>query len=236
MTSRIRMWQFFFFIFTSVILFLAVPKAHAATIQFLPTTGTFSVDSKFDVQINVDTEAVDTTSTDAVINFDNSLLSVDSVSYGSFYSTVLHSQESGKLFISGMVSSPEQTVNGTGTLATVSFKVLTSGTAELSFACTDGKTDDSNVTKNDLDSTDVIDCNRLQAATFTLSGSSSGGPTATPSATSSLSQTNSTSDTSNLNGTISEIPRAGVFDFLSLAPKILMGLLFVVIGFIPLFI
>ncbi len=240
MNAKMRMWQFYLLVFFGVFLLLAVPKAQAAVIEFSPTSGSFAVNSKFDVQINVNTEEVDTTSTDAVINFDSSLLSVDSVSYGSFYETVLHSQESGKLFISGMVSNPGQIVNGTGTLATVSFKALTSGTATLSFACTAGKTDDSNVTKNDLDSTDVIDCSKLQSASFILSGSSSGDSTTTPSATLSPSPTNSlsfsSSDTDGAVGTINEIPRAGVFDFLSLAPKILMGVLFVIIGLIPLFI
>lgn len=118
---------------TFCLVLLSATSVEAATIKFNPASGTHATGTSFAVKIDVDTEGVDTTSTDAVIQFDTSLLSIDSVSYGSFYDTVLHSESGNKLSISGMVSDPGKVVNGQGTLATINFMPLAQGTAIASF-------------------------------------------------------------------------------------------------------
>ncbi len=208
----------------------AVTEAQAAVMEFVPASGTYSVNATFDVKIDVDTKGEDTTSADAVITFDNNLLSVDDVSYGSFYPTVLHSEQNDKLYISGMVDDPGKVVNGKGTMATITFKALTSGTATVSFDCTDGKTDDSNVSKNDLDSTDILVCGSLADASYTL-GNGVAQPTNTP-AISELPETGGGTPSA----TITAIPQTGAIDFLQLMPKIMMGVALVIIGIVPLLI
>ncbi len=205
---------------------LAINVVHAAKLEFSPASGAKTVGTAFPVQIKVDTQGVDTTSTDAVVKYDNTLLSVDSVTYGAFYETVLHNDTAGKLSISGMVSNPGKVVTGTGILATVNFKGLANGSPTASFLCTAGKTDDSNVTKNDTNSSDILDCNSLSGATFTLSG----GSAATTSPTLAAGTSGGTTGTSS-SGTI---PSAGgIDDILALAPKILIGLVFLVAGILP---
>jgi len=235
---------FAFFLF--VALYFALP-ASAATLEFSPATGSHTTGTAFNVEIKVDTKGQDTTSTDAVIVFNNQLLSVDNVTYGQFYSTVLHSEQNSKLYISGMVDSAGTVKNGTGTLATVSFKGLTAGTAALSFECEAGRTDDSNVSKNDVDSTDILDCAALTDASYTLSGSTVASPTPDPAdggtdgtglPTTDGTGTGTDTTAPGATGAVgtTTIPNTGFADFLQLAPKLIMGLLFIVAGLIPLLI
>lgn len=217
----------------------SVKSAQAATMQFEPVTGSYTTNTVFQVKVNVNTSGVDTTSADAVVKYDSTLLGVDTVSYGSFYPTVLHSVQSNKLYISGMVSNPGSVINGTGTLATINFRALAPGSATISFDCTSGKTDDSNVTKNDTNATDILDCSTLSYASFTITGTAisvtpapitgspsvtaaptitSGGPTLTPVPV------------------VTRIPSAGITDVVSLFPRLLMGLMFLAIGLVPLLI
>jgi len=235
-----------FVLFLIGVFFLASP-VNAATLEFSPASGSYTTGTAFNVEIKVDTKSEDTTSTDAVIVFDNKLLSVDNVTYGAFYSTVLHSEQNSKLYISGMVDSAGSVKNGTGTLATVSFKGLTAGTATLSFECEAGRTDDSNVSKNDIDSTDILDCTALNNGSYTLTGSTVSTPTPNPAdtdgdGTGDLPTTDG-SGTDTSTGTpgtgapgVATIPNTGFADLLRLAPKLIMGVLFIVAGLIPLFI
>ena len=220
--------------------FATASKAQAATIQFSPSSGTYSTGSTFGVQIIVNTAGIDTTSADAVIKYNSTLLGVDSVSYGSFYPTVLHSVQNDKLYISGMVSNPGSIINGSGTIATVNFKPLSAGAVTISFDCTTGQTNDSNVTKNDTDATDVLDCATLASATYTLQGSSisvSPIPSNTPipgSVTNTPTPTSTTTVTPA--PTITQIPSAGITDIFPLLPRLLMGVMFLIIGLAPLLI
>jgi hypothetical protein len=213
----------------STLVFLMLPGVvNAATLEFSPTSGSHSTNTTFDVEIKVNTGTEETTSTDAVIVFDNELLSVDSVKYGTFYSTVLHSEQNDKLYISGMVDSPTDVVTGTGVLATITFNTLTAGTATLSFDCTSGKTDDSNVSKNDLDSTDIIVCTSLTDASYTITGDSVATATVAPT---SLPETGGT-----VSSEPTAIPQTGAFDTFQLLPQLMMGFAFIIIGLIPLLI
>jgi len=209
--------------------------------QFNPATGSHATNSTFDVEIIVDTENVDTRSADAVINFDNTVLSVDSVAYGTFYPTVLHTEQNNKIYISGV--NADAAIKGKGTLATITFKALTAGTASLSFACTAGRTDDSNVGKNDLDATDILTCSALQSASYTLTGTSVN-PTAVPTAATGTSGTGTTgtgsTTTTGTGSTTQPLPDriadTGSLDFLPLLPKLLMGVFFLGLGLIPILI
>lgn len=200
--------------------------AQAATLEFSPTSGTYAADQAFDVIVTVNTDSEDTKGADAVINFDNTVLAVENVTYGDFYPTVLHSEQNSKLYISGMTETGE-VKNGEGTLATISFKGLTGGTATLSFECQDGRTDDSNVPKNDLDGTDLIDCTALQTATFTITGGSG-------TVSDDTDNTGGPSDTGDTTDNTGGIPETGIMDYVRLLPRVLVGLGLIVIGLIPL--
>jgi hypothetical protein len=142
--------------------------------------------------------------------------------------------QNNKLYISGVVDSAGSVKNGSGTLATVSFKGLKAGTTTVSFLCEDGRTDDSNVTKNDIDATDLLVCSSLVDGSYTLSGETA--PTNTPTETDTTVDETSTNETTttSTNTTSEAMPATGFTDVFKLMPKIFMGLLFIAIGLIPL--
>jgi len=215
--------------------FFICQTASAAKLEFSPSSGSYNTGEGFEVEVKVDTSSEETQCTDAVVIFDNTLLDVDNVSYGEFYPTVLHSEQDNKLYISGVVDNPGSTKSGSGVLATITFKGTSAGTAAVSFECEAGRTDVSNITKDDDDATDIIDCASLEAASYTLSGDSTE-PTAAPTA-----EPVATTVPNSQNGAVggatdTTIPETGFFDIAQLLPKILMGLVFVAIGLVPLLI
>lgn len=232
----------FALVFSALWLLLA-PITQAATLEFVPNSGSYTTNTPFNVEIKVDTDNQDTQSTDAVIEFDKTFLSVENVTYGAFYPTVLHSIQDNKLYISGVVDDAASVKKGTGTLATVSFKGLKAGTATLKFLCETGRTDDSNVSKNDTDATDLLVCTSLIQASYTLSGdpvttNPDGTTTGTTGTDSTTTGTTGSTDTSHLGTTAADgtIPATGFMDVVKIMPKIMMGLLFIAIGLIPLLI
>lgn len=236
------MKQFFSRINTApliIVLFLIVgtvsaQNVSAATMEFNPASGAYNADETFTVKVLVDTQSQNTTSADAVIQFDSSLLSVDSVTNGTFYPTVLHSENSGTLVVSGIVNTVDAVVSGKGELATITFKALTSGTAQVKFDCTQGQLNDSNVSKaatNNESEIDILTCSSLVGASYTISGSGSGN---TPTPT----ENGSATATPNANGVVTatptSIPNTGAFDMLALFPQLMLATLFILIGAIPL--
>ena len=204
----------------------------AATLKFSPATGSYTTGNTFTVDITVDTAGKETRGADAVVTFDNTRLSVDSVTYGTFYPTALHSQQNGKLYITGLMNDAANSKSGTGTLATITFKGLTAGTANINFECQTGRTDDSNVYQNDLDSTDLIDCAALGTGSYTLTGGAVNTPTQAP-ISSPLPDTGGSTSGGSSTGTI---PNTGFTDIFAFLPKIAMGVFFLVAGAIPLII
>jgi hypothetical protein len=209
------------------LLFALAAPVEAAKISFSPATGTFAVSSPMKIDIVVDTEGIDTMSTDAVILYDNKMLKLDTVTYGSFYGTVLHSEKTNKILISGMVSDATKVVSGTGTLASITFTPLTNGTATLTFDCTAGKTDDTNVAKNDLNASDIVSCSSLVAGSYTIGN----GTTAATPTTAAAVTPNQNIGGGNVVPTA--IPQTGALDILPLLPKIAMGVMFILLGLVP---
>ncbi|MCR4330143.1 MAG: cohesin domain-containing protein [Candidatus Roizmanbacteria bacterium] len=214
-------------IFTSAI---HAQSVFAGKMEFNPATGTYAKDATFTVKVLVDTESVNTTSADAVIQFDNTLLAVDSVADGTFYPTVLHSDNNGTLVISGIVNSVDAVVSGKGELATITFKALTAGTASVKFDCTQGQLNDSNISKSETSSQsdiDVLTCSSLVAGSYTIT--SNGSTTPTPTGTTATPTTAGT-----VTATPTSIPNTGGFNMVALIPQLMLASLFILIGAIPL--
>ena len=189
------------YVFFATMLLGAIPLANAsfaATLLFDPTTITTNPQQTFTVNVNVNAGSDKITSTDAYILYDQNLLEIQSIANGTFFPTVSkNTTTGGKVYIAGMVNDPATSKTGSGTIATITFKAKANGTVTLRYDCTQGSTTDSNVTKNDLNATDIIVCANNGTSTVTVeTGTSS--PTATPGA----GGTNPTA----------ELPKSGVFD------------------------
>ena len=166
-----------------------VQTVHAATIELSPVSGNFAVNDTITVTVTVNTSGQDTTSSDAVINYDPALLGTPTVTDGTFYAVVQKSQQTNSIMISGFVQNAGDVVNGTGTLATLQFPALTIGTAQVTINCTAGATNDSNVSQSDVDSTDILDCTQIKNASYVIGESAGTSPTATPAAGTGLTTT-----------------------------------------------
>lgn len=179
---------FFLFIFP------VFGQIYAATLQFDPATVTTTSSQSFDLNINVNAGSDQITSVDAFILYNQSLFEVSSISDGTFFPTVAKdSTQAGKVYVAAMVSDPATSKTGSGTIATVKFKAKADGTADITFDCTQGSTTDSNVTKNDLNATDLIQCSSNGKAAVTV-GAGGVAPTSPPA----VNPTN--------------LPRSGAFD------------------------
>ncbi len=217
-------------LFFSFCLLLAPKSVQAARLSFDPVTLTASISATFDVNVRVDTAGVKTTSSDARIPFDSSFLEVVKITSGAFYPQNFKTIGTNKVYIGGAVRDPLDAKTGTGTLSTITFRGKKLGTTTLSFECTPGKTTDSNITRDDPDATDALDCTQLVAGTYTIaaSASASATPTATTTPSASASATPQPTATKTPTPTPAKIPVTG-----SVYPGIFLllgGIIIVVIG------
>lgn len=163
----------FFTIFIGAF-FLGVPLVsgvEAASLQFDPATVSATVGQPFDMKINATLGTDPVTSVDVYVLYDPALVEVVSAVKGTLFPTVSQSlAQSGKAYISGLVDDPATAKTGNGTVATITFKAKTNGTATLKFDCTQGSTTDSNINKNDAGSTDLIQCSSNGQSVVTIGG------------------------------------------------------------------
>lgn len=152
---------------------LDVKAQAAATLALSPSTDSISIGDEFDIEIIVDTDGVDVDGVDAVIDYDNTRLSVVSVTEGTIFSTYpLNEVSSGTISLSGIdLTTP---FNGTGTLGTIRFRALQEGTADVEFDFTPGSTTDSNVADS-ITTDDILDSVTDGSYAISSSGNDSDG-------------------------------------------------------------
>lgn len=149
-----------------------------------PTVKEVAPQVSFNVTVSIDTGGKLTSGADAIVEYDSSLLEVVSVSEGTFYPTITTlNNTTGKVEIYGVADSTNPK-SGTGTLATITFRGKTAGTATVNFLCQTGSTSDSNI--NSTSNEDLIVCaDNVNASYIIGSTSQEATTTATPTATAS---------------------------------------------------
>ena len=155
------------------ILFLFMPvvyTAHAGSLSFSPSTSSVGLGSNFSVNINIDAGSDQVSGTDVWIDYDASALEVQSVTSGTYFPLVNNVPSTGRLYISGVVANQAEYETGSGTVATVVFHTLQTGTYNLTFECDLAATETSKIVKNDENATNVISCNALTNHTATITG------------------------------------------------------------------
>ncbi len=136
-------------------LFLLSPAyALAATLSLSPSSGTFNKGCPFSLDINLDTQNAETDGTDAILLYDNTRLTANSIDtelpqkiYNDFPGSNID-EAAGRITVSGLAS-VSSAFNGRGTMAKIYFTVKDSaatGLTQVKFDFTSGgKTTDSNV-------------------------------------------------------------------------------------------
>lgn len=184
----------FFFIYSPLFFQNAV---EAAYLKFNTTTVTTNVNQTFTIEVIVDAGTDQITSTDIWVIYDPVALEAQSVSSGTFFPAVTHNITSGKVSITGLIVDPGTYKTGSGTVATITFKSLKTGTSNLSFDCRTEVSNSSKIIQNDVNATNIINCSQNIGATVNSGVSSS-------------SQSNSAYPTSSLTPTA--LPRSGIFE------------------------
>lgn len=210
-------WLFFF----SLIILPQVLSVKAAHLEFDPATATGTKGSSFNVKVVVDAGSDEIVSTDAFVLFNSDVLQVDSVADGDFFPTVTYTTESSKVYIAGLVDDPASSKTGRGTLATITFKVIGDGSANVTFDCRTDASDSSKIIKNDVNATNIIVCSDNTALKYSGSegeGANGGG--------------NSSATTPTVPTTL---PKTGSFDNL-IKIGFLGGVVFIIGGVLVIFI
>lgn len=166
-----------FLFFVLVFFPSVVGKAYAGSLKFDKVTISANNGDTVQIGIVVDAGSDQITSTDAYVTYDATLLQAQSVSAGSFFPTVTNNITTGKVYVAGLVDDPAVYKTSSGTLATVTFKALKTGSGTLGFDCQTGASNSSKIIKNDTNATNVIVCTQNGSASVSVGGSSSGSPT-----------------------------------------------------------
>lgn len=174
---------------TAFLFFPHQAQAATITLSLSPASESITVNATFDVAIVVDTGAADTSGVDAMISFDNTKLNLTDIIPGSIYDQYIGENidnANGLATISGLSSSTTSLYNGTGTLATLRFRGIETGTANVSFQFTPGNKNDTNVAQIGVTGDALTS---VSNGTYTITGSSA--PTSVPGSSNSSSNTSS---------------------------------------------
>lgn len=155
--------------------------ATSATLKLSPSFGTYKVGDTFETKIDLDTGGARTSGTDVYLFYDSDKLEAQEILEGILYDMYVGEnieKGTGKISLSGLVSSSDNLFSGSGVFATVRFKVLNAGTAKVDFDFTPGGRNDCNVADFDAQEDalgSVVD------GSYTISGGAlAATPTPTP--------------------------------------------------------
>lgn len=154
-----------FFLAIFFFLRLSLPKSVlAASLSFSPSQGSHSLNESFSVNVILNTNTAQVDGVDALINFDATKLQVSSATLGTLFTNKLTESASGGTITFRATSAAGSPFVGSGTLATIVFKGISQGTANVNFNFTPGSTVDSNVASA---GSDVL--SSVGSASFTIS-------------------------------------------------------------------
>jgi len=213
------MKKLFLKIFSALLLFIVVPftygSVNAASLQFDKSTVSVTSGNSFSISVTVQPGSDALSSTDTYVTYDASYLTVGTVTAGELFPTVSHDESTlGKIYIAGMVNDPTDSISSAGTLATITFQAVKTGSTSLTFDCSTSK-----IIKNDINASDVMTCSQNGSSAISISGGSSGStnPTSAPASTG-----------GDDNSTTTELPQSGVLD--SVAKIAVPGMLLLFLG------
>ncbi len=146
---------------------------------FEPSGTSVKKGETFELKLNVDPGAEQVAGADIYLNYDSELLTLESVTAGSYFPLVNNQPTTGRLYITAVVERQGDSKTGTGTIATVTFRANEAGSANIVFDCNPEKTDTSRLIKNDINATNILNCSALKAHTVTITSQSEPSPTPT---------------------------------------------------------
>lgn len=199
--------------------------------KLVPSSGTYTKDTAFDVVVAVDSGIVETMAIDVHLKYDPSKVEIQSaLPVANLFDTLglvsigpTDDSASGKFFDSYYISlekHPSEKAVVAGNLLNIKFKPKIAGTINIDFNCTTGSSADSNIF-NAVTTADVISCpsNINGVYTITDGGTANPDPTAVP--TASPTANNELPKTGTVETTISLL----IFGFVSLLSSLALKFL-----------
>ena len=203
------MKQFVLNILISFILFIfsasVFGQIQAAFLDFDKATATVNIGGNIDIGVRIDSGSNQISSTDAYVLYDPVLLEAVAITPGAFFPTVVNNITSGRLYIAGLVDDAASSKTGTGIVATITFKGLSIGQANLAYDCQQGVYNSSKIIQNDLDATNIIDCEQSGTSLISVEAAGTNPINTTPGAVNRYPN----------NATNSALPKTGIFDNIS---------------------
>lgn len=194
-------------------------SAGTATLTFDPETKNVNVNDLIDINTIVNAGTENILSIDGYIKYDATMLEFQKFTDGDFFPIVTTEEISdGNLYIGAYVDDPATTKTGTGTYSTITFKALKEGTTTVEYFCDDTVNESSEVIKDDIDATNIINCSGNGTSEITIASSGdtttvnpTSTPTPTPETSSSTGGTGGT-DTTGTTDEVTELPQSGILD------------------------
>lgn len=161
------------------------PGIGQGALYFDPSSADYQSGQTFDTNVLFDTDGEDVTSVDALIRYDPRIVTFVSARPGTAFPQNFTPEErgAGLVYVGGAVENPRQPVRGNRLLlATITWQAKSEislperddaaappfVTTEISFDCTPGSTSDSNITRADVDATDILACSKIINGTYTI--------------------------------------------------------------------
>lgn len=168
---------------------VGVAKVDAAYLYMDPSQKAVKIGDEFDVIIKINTEGEKPTTADALIQFDDSTLTLVDVIQGSaatsFFPQMIKQITGSKIYIGSYINLGSEPKSGDGIIATVRFRGKSQAQANVKFLCTDGLSTDSNISlKRNGKVIDAVECSKVVSGTYMVSATGSSVPTAIPTPTS----------------------------------------------------
>lgn len=183
---------------TFVYLFLSAVGAHAATLNFNPSSISTQQNATFTVDVIVDAGTEQITGTDVYVIYDPQYLELQTVTAGSFFPKSDNMPSSGKLYVWGVIENQGEYKSGQGTLATLTFKTLKGGDTSVRYECNLSNTETSKILKNDINATNIINCGGNGTLLITSPATGSSGT--------------STNTGTSTTTTVTTLPQSGVYE------------------------
>ncbi|GIW63169.1 MAG: hypothetical protein KatS3mg091_701 [Patescibacteria group bacterium] len=184
---------------------LLVSKIYAGYFSFEQQNLTVGVGESFSVIVKIDTENTEVVGAEALIDYDNVKLSVNSISNLNFFDEFSYDIIDQGIYITGSFVDIQQTKSGSGQFAKITFTAEEPGTVTLEFICDPNILESSSIFDSNTEETIV--CSSNQTAEITITGDSG---------SSDNNQTNTGSDTGNItkggveeSSTVTQLPKSG---------------------------
>lgn len=180
-----------YLLFALILFFLLPGGASAAFYKFSPQTKTIATGERFTLQIQLDTEGQAPQTADALVLFNSqNLRLVEVIEPGAserfFPKFFKKSLSDNKTYVGGAIEPGISPKSGSGLLGSLVFEGLISGSSQITLACEQGKSTESNISikRGTKLVEDLLDCSKINSATITIGGVG-GGATGTPGLTAS---------------------------------------------------